>query len=52
MTIDYDDIKQIKIINENTKETIVTIRYLDGYWNIKSKTPYAQHIEFKTKRTN
>jgi hypothetical protein len=47
MTIDYNNIKQIKIINENTKELVGTVRFLDGKWNIKTETPYTNEIVYK-----
>lgn len=50
----YNDIEQIKILNETTKELVATILCLEGHWALKTDKPYIQHILYKNKndRTN
>nr|DAW34110.1 MAG TPA: hypothetical protein [Caudoviricetes sp.] len=46
----YNDIEQIKILNETTKELVATILCLEGQWALKTEGPYIQHIVYKNKK--
>lgn len=49
MSDNYDEIENIKIINNTTREVTAIITFLDGMINIKTKKPYSIYTNKKKK---
>lgn len=52
MTNFHDEIEEMKIINNTTKEEIAFITFSDGMINIKTKEPYSIYTKKKKKGKN
>ena len=50
MSDNYDEIENIKIINNTTREVTAIITFLDGMINIKTKKPYSIYTNKKSRK--
>ena len=47
--LNQSELEYIKIVNNDTKEEIVTIFCFGDHWSIKVQTPDTHYLEYKTK---
>lgn len=46
----YEDLENIKVINNTTKEVVATITFQEGTMSINTKEPYSMCNKYKNKK--